>query len=308
MNTEIKKKLDDLRQDNSSGASELINKSLHIIRSSLENVSEDGKDITEDIMELATQIIQSRPSMAPLINTIGFLIGNQTFITKKEISERLSQFSDYRKEQMESLRRHFSSLFDKLYTKDLGIMLISHSSTINTLFLEEKNRDIRFYVLESRPLLEGRNTAEFFSNDFKTNLIVDSAMGKFMKKIDIVLVGIDSILHDGSIVNKIGTYPLAVLAFEHNKRVYAVGDSFKYNLRSHFGQKIKIEKKSYKEIYKMKESRNKNDNLQIHNYYFDITPPNYITGIVSDIGIHSPSNFLKEIKKHIDLQWFTRFI
>jgi translation initiation factor eIF-2B subunit delta len=243
--------------------------------------------------------------MAPLINTVGYIIGNISPITKNKILNRLVRFTEYRKEQMNALRAYFQEGLDQIYKPNLRIMLISHSSTINTVFSYYKEKDIIFYVLESRPLYEGRRTAEFFSNYFQTNLITDSAMGKFIKEIDVMFVGIDSILQDGTIINKIGTYPLAVLASETNKEIYAVGDSFKYNLRSHFGQEILIEKKPPEEIY---ESKGDNDNLNVKNYYFDKTPSMYITGIISDLGIHSPLNFVEEVKSHLNIQWFNRFV
>lgn len=305
MKAKIKEMLQELRRDNTSGAREMIEKSLNIIQTYLTLISNEEKDIRRELKKLASKIISSRPSMATLIDTMGYLMGDKSINTKKLILKRLEQFSAYREGQMNALEGHFRTLIDRLYKPNIKIMLISHSSTINAVLSNYKEKTITFYVLESRPLLEGQRTAEYFSKDFQTNLIADSAMGKFIDDIDIVLVGIDSILKDGSIVNKIGTYPLAVLALENNKRVYAVGDSFKYNLRSHFGQKINIEEKPSAEIY---EGANKNENLSVKNYYFDITPPQYITGIISDLGVHTPLDFLEEVKKSLNIQWFNEYI
>ncbi|TFF98090.1 MAG: hypothetical protein EU541_07315 [Promethearchaeota archaeon] len=305
MTSPIKQKLEDLRQDNSSGARELIEKAIEIIEIYLEGFSKNNIDISIGLIKIASQIINSRPSMAPLINTIGFLMRGKDRITKGIILKRLKELSNYRTKQMTSLQTHFGSLLNRIYKPELKIMLISHSSTINTLFSKHTDKNIIFYVLESRPLLEGQKTAEYYSNNFQTNLIVDSAMGKFIEEIDMVLVGIDSILRDGSIINKIGTYPLSVLAFENNKKVFAIGDSFKYNLRSHFSQEIKIQKKPSNEIYKKSGQKNK---LTIKNYYFDITPSKYITRIISDLGIHSPPKFLELVKKHLNFDWFNSYI
>ncbi len=305
MNSKINELLRDLRTDNSSGASELIDKSLIIIQKYLESILNERTPIKSEFLELASQIIYSRPSMAPLINTIGFLIGDIQTIDKKHIKERLEHLAKYRNQKMDSLKEYFKTLFEQLYNPGLKIMLISHSSTINTLFSNCKERNIKFYVLESRPLLEGRRTAEYFSKNFRTTLIIDSAMGKVISEIDVVLLGIDSILSDGAIINKIGTHPLAIMAHEYNKEVYAIGDSFKYNLRSHFGQDIKIQMKPLDEVY---EIGGKNENLTVKNYYFDKTPSQYITRIVSDLGIHTPSTFLKKVKKSLNIDWIESFI
>ncbi|TXT64108.1 MAG: hypothetical protein BAJALOKI1v1_610004 [Promethearchaeota archaeon] len=96
--------------------------------------------------------------------------------------------------------------------------------------------------MESRPLLEGQHAAEYLSKYFETHLNIDAALLVFIKEVDLVVVEVDSILKDGSIINKIGTYPLAYLAHSNGKKIYILGDSFKYNLRSHYDQEISIEK------------------------------------------------------------------
>jgi len=184
-------------------------------------------------------------------------------------------------------------------------MLVSYSSTINRLLKNKKDFPLEIFILESRPLLEGRKVAELLSSYFKTHLIIDAAMGKFINNIDLVLIGVDSILINGSIINKIGTFPLAVLANTKKIDVYAVTDSFKYNLRSHYSQKILIEEKPIKEIYDEEQT---NDLLKVHNLYFDITPPDYITGIISDLGILSIQYFLKKVKKSLPIEWFKYFL
>ncbi|MCK4778940.1 MAG: hypothetical protein KAT57_02070, partial [Candidatus Lokiarchaeota archaeon] len=110
---------------------------------------------------------------------------------------------------------------------------------------------------------------------------------------------------DGSIINKIGTFPLAITANAHNIDVYAVTDSYKYNLKSHYNQKILIEEKPIKEIID-KEMRGLN--FKIHNYYFDITPSKYIKGFISEYGILSVQEFLEKIQQDLPIEWFKYFL
>jgi len=243
--------------------------------------------------------------MAPLINTIGYLIADMNHITKKNISQRVIQFNNDRKKRKKNLEDIFHKFLSNNYKDKLRIMLISYSSTIIDLLIKYKNYNFELYVLESRPLLEGHRTAEILSQYFKTHLILDAAIGKFINQIDLVLIGIDSILKDGSIINKIGTKPLATLAYENNVDVYAIGDSFKYNLKSHYGQKVSIENKPISEVY---DKEIPNENLEVHNYYFDITPPKYITGIISDLGALEIPKFLSEVKKVLPIKWFKSFL
>lgn len=297
--------VDKLKTDNTSGANEFIDKALDVIRTQLELERDLNKILTEQIYELFAIIIDSRPSMAPLINTMGYFILEGKDLTKKNLLKKLDSFQEERQIRENRLNLEFQSFLKNFKKENLRIMLISYSSTITKLLIQNPRQDLSFYILESRPLLEGQYVAEKLSSMYETHLIIDAAMGKFIEQIDLVLVGIDSILSDGTIINKIGTYPLACLAHENKKKVYAIGDSFKYNLKNHYGQDIIIEKKPAKEIY---DRRIKNEFLKIHNYYFDRTPSKYIHGIISDLGVLSISEFLNKIKNVLPMEWFENFV
>ncbi|MFW9989761.1 MAG: hypothetical protein ACFFC3_14000, partial [Candidatus Odinarchaeota archaeon] len=200
---------------------------------------------------------------------------------------------------------NFRKFMNGRKSKTQKIMLISYSSTIINLLLREKDIDFEIFVLESRPLLEGRRVAEILSLYFKTHLIIDAAIGYFINEIDVILIGADSILKDGSIINKIGTFPLTLLAHNQKIDVYVVCDSFKYNLKSHYDQMVKILEKPINEVY---DKVITNKLLEVHNYYFDITPPNYVSGIISDLGVLSISDFLEEVKKILPINWYKYII
>ena len=302
---EISKMLSELRKNSLSGASELVFKALDILRFQLKLVDDPNKNIEEKIVELIEKIINSRPSMAPLINTMGYIFQSSETLNKKTIQERLNQFEKERIRRNIALEKNFEEFLSIKAKPHRKILLISYSSTIVNLLLKYNNYDMEIYVLESRPLLEGRKTAEILSQYFKTNLIIDAAIGKFIDQIDFMLFGADSILRDGSIINKIGTCPLAIIADAKEVDVYIVADSYKYNLRSHFGEKILIEQKPSNEIYN---KERKYENLEVHNYYFDTTPSKYITGIISDYGILRIHDFLEKVQQDLPIEWFKYFI
>ncbi len=304
-NFDIQQKLKDLRADNTSGANELIDEALEIIRVQLELIKDQNEDIKEEIFNLARNIIDTRPSMAPLINTMGFLVHDLEKLNKKNLEERINQFYVDRAEREKALTQVFRTFLKNKKIAAPKIMLISYSSTILNQLIENKDYNFEIYILESRPLLEGIRVAVTLSSYFKTNLIIDAAMGKFIDQIDFILIGVDSILKDGSVINKIGTFPLAVLANERNIDVYVVGDCFKYNLKNHYGEEVIIEEKPTNELYSEESQK---ELLKIHNYYFDITPPKYITGIISDLGILKMEEFLKLAKENLPIEWYEEFL
>ena len=297
--------LNHLKYDKTSGASELIDTSLDIIETQLKYIKDSQQDIKETIIEISKEIFQSRPSMAPLLNVIGFIIHDLEHYNKEIISKRISEYRKYNAKRKEMLNKNFKSFLDELPIEHLNIMLISYSSTIVSFFENLQDKDYTFYILESRPLLEGHKTAEILSSKYEVNLITDSAIGKFISDVDLILTGIDSILKDGSIINKIGTYPLATIGKLNNKKVFAVADSFKYNIKSHYNLPVIIEEKPGYEIYRKKI---KVETFKVHNYYFEITPSKYFDGIISDIGILSIDEFLVKVKDFLPLDWYKVFL
>ena len=183
--------------------------------------------------QLANKLIRARPSMAPLVNSIGYIFTSTDKFTKKNLEEVIRSYFELETKKRILLEQNFRKFISKLGINEPKIMLISYSSTVLNLLINAESPPFIVYVLESRPKLEGRKVAQELSKKFETHLLVDAAMGKFINEIDIIIIGIDSILRDGSIINKIGTYPLSVLAKSNKRPVYAIGDSFKYNLRSH---------------------------------------------------------------------------
>jgi translation initiation factor 2B subunit (eIF-2B alpha/beta/delta family) len=295
--------INEIKFDISSGANELALKSIKIFDNQLQLIKNPNMDIKKLIFKLAKKLINARPSMAPLINSIGYIINSADNFTKNSLNPIIQTYFKAQSIKKKLIEQNFEKLLAKTNLSEPRIMFISYSSTILELILKIEDISFICYVLESRPLLEGRKVAQKLSKKYETHLIVDAAMGKFIHDIDMVFIGIDSILRDGSIVNKIGTYPLSVVAKSNTKPVYAIGDSFKYNLRSHFDMPVEILEKPKSEIFDVNDPK-----LYIENYYFDITPPEYIDGIISDLGILLITEFLNEIENVLPINWFKKFI
>ncbi len=302
---DIKTQIASLKADSTSGAKEFIDKAINVIKNQISLIKNSEGDIKSQLLALSKELINARPSMAPLINTVGFLLHNLSEFNKVELEKQIFALYIERLKINKEISVHFQNFMDSMQKSNPRIMLLSYSSTIIELI--QNLHDIKpiFYILEARPLLEGHKAAEILSIKFDTTLIVDAAMGRYINDIDFVLIGIDSILRDGSIINKIGTSPLAYVAKEYNKKIYAVGDRFKYNLRSHFQHEVLIEKKPIDEIY---QKSIKNILFKVENYYFDVTPPNYIDAIISDLGVLPVEQFLIRIKDYLPIIWFKQFL
>lgn len=92
-----------------------------------------------------------------------------------------------------------------------------------------QTKHIRVICLEGRPDAAGVKAAKFYSESgIPTTVVLDSAMGYMMESVDIVLVGAEGVVENGGIVNKLGTYGLAICAKEHGTPFYVAAESYKF--------------------------------------------------------------------------------
>jgi methylthioribose-1-phosphate isomerase len=161
----------------------------------------------------------------------------------------------------------------------LGVVLATHRS----------GQLRRLWVDETRPLLQGaRITAyEAARAEMPYTLLTDSAAGSLFTagEVDAVLVGADRIAADGSTANKVGSYPLAVLAHYHQVPFIVVAPTTSVDLGTPDGASIEVEQRPGNEVTDLAPSPL---GTQAYNPAFDVTPPELITAIVTENGVVSP--------------------
>jgi methylthioribose-1-phosphate isomerase len=137
------------------------------------------------------------------------------------------------------------------------------------------------FVDETRPLLQGaRLTAwELEAAGIPHTVVADAAAGSLLAsgEVDCVLVGADRIAANGDTANKIGTYPLAVLAGRHRVPFYVVAPTSSVDLSILSGAEIPIEERDPREV---------SSRFPARNPAFDVTPAELITAIVTELGVH----------------------
>ncbi|MFJ8195289.1 S-methyl-5-thioribose-1-phosphate isomerase [Streptomyces sp. NPDC096152] len=161
----------------------------------------------------------------------------------------------------------------------------------------------RLWVDETRPLLQGaRLTAyEAARNDMAYTLLTDSAAGSLFAagEVDAVLVGADRIAADGSVANKVGSYPLAVLARYHHVPFIVVAPVTTIDLETPDGASIEVEQRPGYEVTEIIAPQvpvmGAGGGIpvaplgtQAYNPAFDVTPPELVTAIVTEEGAVSP--------------------
>ncbi|WP_142217455.1 S-methyl-5-thioribose-1-phosphate isomerase [Streptomyces sp. SLBN-118] len=162
----------------------------------------------------------------------------------------------------------------------------------------------RLWVDETRPLLQGaRLTAyEAARNGMAYTLLTDNAAGSLFAagEVDAVLVGADRIAADGSVANKVGSYPLAVLAKYHHVPFIVVAPTTTIDRSTSDGASIEVEQRPGQEVTEVTAPQiavagGAGGGLsvaplgtQAYNPAFDVTPPDLVTAIVTEQGALSP--------------------
>lgn len=157
---------------------------------------------------------------------------------------------------------------------------------------------------ETRPALQGARLTcfELKNDNIPVTLITDSMVGYVMQKglVDKVIVGADRITNSGHVFNKIGTYQIAVLAQIHKVPFYVTAPLSTFDLKTKHEDVI-IEERSVEEVVKINEKRVAPKGINVLNPAFDMTPPELITGIITDKGLLLPP-FEESIRKIFNIK------
>lgn len=132
--------------------------------------------------------------------------------------------------------------------------------------------------------------SELKGSGIECTLILDSAIGYIMESIDLVLVGAEGVVESGGIINRIGTYTMALCAREMKKPFYVLAESLK------FSRLYPLNQRDLPDDYKFSKQSLEKGVAQAHPLV-DYTSPAYITLLFTDIGILTPSAVSDELIK-----------
>jgi methylthioribose-1-phosphate isomerase len=157
----------------------------------------------------------------------------------------------------------------------------------------EEGKKIKVIADETRPLLQGaRLTAyELMRDGIPVTLITDNMAGYVMSKglVDKVIVGSDRIVQD-AVVNKIGTYSVAVLAHEHGIPFYVAAPKSTFDL-AHKASDVIIEERKPEEVTCIGSQQIAPDGVNVMNPAFDITPLKYVSAIICETQVYYSKDF-----------------
>ena len=276
----------EIRNDRRRGASELARRALELLAEAARTLpTMDALELRTYLLALTDDLSMARPSMAPIRNLLrrwresSMPLAGADLVSARELAaERAEALIAASRRAVTECAVHAAKLLGPGRT----VMTHSLSSTVAEACRLLKDDGLRMIVTESRPLGEGRQLAERFSAwRVPTTYITDAQMGLFVAQADAVLVGADSVLADGTVVNKAGTYPLALVARDRGVPFHVCCESFKW--RAPNEPAPELEEMAPTELGMPDWS-----GVMIRNIYFDITPAQLISAWIDETGVRWP--------------------
>ncbi|KAI9329658.1 hypothetical protein BD770DRAFT_333982 [Pilaira anomala] len=258
--------------------------------------------------------------------TIAILAGVDLFmrfVTRNShdfsLSEEAGSFEDFK----ENLLSRASLILDKAscarekaaaigaqFINDNAVVLVQgYSRVIMSVLYHAANvqhKRFKVYVTEGRPNSDGiQAVAALRKAGIPCRAVLDSAVGYIMDKVDMVFVGAEGVVENGGIVNKIGTFQIALVAKALGKPVYAVAESYKfvrvyplnqYDIPSETPEIVTFTSRRRKS-FSITTNAETIEELALSNPSVDYTPPQYITLLLTDLGVLTPSGVSDELIK-----------
>jgi len=270
----------------------------------------------EELFELLNQysekLIKARPTAYNIYASINRILTNIN-VKEESLAEKVLNIA--LKICEEDIKANLKiAEYGKDQIKD-GDKILTHCNTgalatvgvgtaLGIISKASENKKLFVYVTETRPKLQGsRLTAwELERQKIPYKIITDSTAGFLIKngEINKVLVGADRILLSGHVINKIGTFTLAAISNLYRVPFFVAAPLTTLDLKSKI-EEVKIEERSPEEIIKIKRYWLAPKKAKALNLAFDITEPEFIDAIITDVGIINrpvQENIYKIIKKY----------
>ncbi|MGQ4875666.1 MAG: translation initiation factor eIF-2B [Promethearchaeia archaeon] len=258
-----------------------------------------SEEMIKKLEEAVEILCGTRPTEPAMRNGLNYIIKKlkRECSTSPEIStiSLIKRYKDEYKSLLERAKQKIAEIGARRIpevprSNEFVVMTHCHSSAVTGILIEAKRQGKDFIVIntETQPRLQGRKTAkELLDAGIKVIHVVDSAMRWAVNQfqVDLIIIGADSITSEGTILNKIGSRLLALVAHEEHVPFYVATPLLKYNPQTSFGILEKIEMRDPCEIWE-----DPPENLEILNPAFETVSRRYIDGLITEAGIFASSH------------------
>ena len=268
------------------------------------------EELIQDL-EIARKILfETRPTAVNLkwgLEAIMKVANNGTTVTeiKESVVQTAKKMAEDDVQINMAMGKHGSELFndnDTIMTHcNAGALAtVAYGTALGVIrATRDAGKKIKVIVTETRPVQQGsRLTAFELKHDgIDVSLIPDTAVGYTMAKglINKIIVGADRVLRTGHVFNKIGTYQIALIAKQHGIPFYVAAPLSTFDMKSN-PEDVVIEHRNGSEVTGIGDKKTAPEGINVINPAFDMTPPELISGIITEKGIVK-TPFVDSIKK-----------
>jgi len=224
---------------------------------------------------------------------------------KKSIIETAKQMADDDIKINMAIGKHGSILFNDndtvmTHCNAGALATVGYGTALGVIrATRDSGKNIKVIATETRPVQQGsRLTAFELKHDgIDVTVIPDTAVGYTMANglVNKIVVGADRVLRTGHVFNKIGTYQIAVIAKQHDIPFYVAAPLSTFDLESD-PEDVTIEQRNPSEVTRIGDKNTAPDGVNVINPAFDMTPPELISGIITEKSI-AKAPFEDSIKK-----------
>ena len=267
-----------VRNDREHGSRWLVHETISI----LYDLATQPASSPDELKRAGEELARARPAMAALAGAVRRILSAPGGL-EGMAHEAVRLLKDY-----DSALEHITA-----YARPLlqgTVMTHSLSGTVLAVLSACLKQIDQVIVLEGRPRYEGRQVALALSKagGSSITLITDAQADIFLPQCHAVVVGADSILANGDVLNKAGTALLAWAARGHRIPFYVLCETLKISPHPWSGNLAQLEEKEATEVLEQPIP-----GITARNFYFDRTPARLVTGVITEQGIMSR----KEIKQ-----------
>lgn len=267
-----------------------------MILAARENQSRQGEIFLESMNMAGQRILHTRPTNHEIRETVSGMLEFLNFHFQQKLKsgeEILLEYMDWM-----ITTRHMNSL----HLGKFGATIIQSGDTILThcwpettliyTILEALNqgKQLKAYCSETRPYLQGsRLTATaLIDMGVPVTVITDNMPATLLSqgKIQVFLAGSDRTTLDGHVINKVGTLQIAICAKRYQVPFYAF--AYGPDIQAKTFQDVPIEERNPSEVLQIRGLPTASPRASGTYPAFDVTPPELITGIITDKGVFAP--------------------
>ena len=293
--------IDEIKSDKTHGASQLARQAVGVLKLAAEHSQTDstGEFLLEQ-KAIGERLMSARPAMAPVFNIVSRFLGAVSQVSPDEGLDSIkglviSKADELASDSLQAVAQ-IVNYGSELITDGDRIMTHSYSSTVIVVLKEAfaKHKHIEVIATRSGPGRTGERLAqELGLGGLPVTFIDDAAMGLYISAVNKAMVGADRVCADGNIINGIGTYQLALAAEKAGIPFYVLCETLKFDPRLKSGE-VDLEEKEPSEVV---EPGRLPPQVRVKNPYFDITPLELVTGVVTENGLFTPEEVISYMKK-----------